>query len=175
MKKTAVIAFSGIAAAISVIFLSLGSVIWVFSYIMPIATGLFMIVLTDLFDRKTGFLTYLCVSVLSLILLNDKESALMYIMFFGYYPILKEKFDRIKPKSLQIIAKLLLFNSSIIIAELICVYVFLIPFDDFLGKWGIVILLAMANILFLVYEKLFSALVLLYQNKLKKRITKHLQ
>lgn len=174
-RKSFYIAFSGISTALSVVLLSLGSVIWIFSYLMPIISGLFMIIVNDLFGRKSALLTYICVSVLSLVLLTDRESALMYVAFFGYYPLVKGSYEKIKLKFVQILLKLLTFNFAIISVELICVYVFLIPFDSFLGKWGAIILLALGNLLFVVYEKLIVALTILYQTRLKNRITKYLQ
>lgn len=175
MKKTIAVSFSGIAAALSVILLSLGSVVWVFSYVMPIATGLFMIIISDIFGKRSALLTYSVVSVLSVILLTDKESALMYICFFGYYPIIKDKFDRINPKALQYILKILVFNTAVVSVELICIYIFMIPFESFFGRWGAIILLALGNLLFFIYEKLITALSILYKNRLKNRITKYLQ
>lgn len=155
-------------AAVSVILLFLGSVIWVFAYVAPIATGMIIFVIKRAFDNHIALITYISISVLSLFLLPDKECALMYALFFGYYPIIKSSIDKINSFILRIILKLFVFNASLAIIELLCVYVLNIPFDDFLGKWGIVILVVSFNIVFLLYDRLFIAASIIYDRKLSK-------
>lgn len=170
MKKSKQIAVSGVLSALSVVLMFLGSVISPLSYIMPLLSGLLMIIAVENMNRKTAVTIYACVSVLSLFLLSDKECALFYIAFFGYYPIIKSDIDKIRNKLLLWFVRAVIFNVSIIANQLICVYVFHIPFDDFLGKWGIALLLLLANVLFVLYEKLLGMLILLYQKKYKSRI-----
>lgn len=171
MTKTKQVAFSGMLSALSVILMFLGSVVSVLSYVMPLASGLLMIIAVENISKKSATAIYFCVSLLSIILLSDKECALFYISFFGYYPIIKSNIDKIKNKLLLWIARAIIFNVSIISNQLICVYVFNIPFDEFLGKWGIIILLLLANLLFVLYERMLNLLILLYRKKYKSKIS----
>ena len=170
MKGSFKVAAAGVITALSVILLALGSVIWVFSYTMPLLCGIVMIILTESFNKRTALLVYIAVSIISIFLLSDKESALIYILFFGYYPII-----RLKPKVLSWFIKLLIFNVGVVGAELICIYIFGIPFDDFLGKWGAVILLVIFNLLFLVYDRLYGMLLIIYEKKYKSRFDRFLK
>ncbi len=174
MKKSLKYAFAGVLSALSVIFLAAGSIVWIFSYTMPLICGIIIVIALKTFDIKTALVIYAAVSVLSLFLLSDKESALIYVMFCGYYPVIKEKTVKLN-KVLKIIIKLLVFNVGIIGAELICIYVFGIPFDDFLGKWGAVIMLALGNIVFIIYDRLLEILTLIYEKKYKSRVEKLLK
>ena len=42
---------------------------------------------------------YAAVAVLSLLFAADKEAALLFVLFFGYYPVLKSFLERISNKS----------------------------------------------------------------------------
>ena len=175
MRKTVKIATAGVITALSVIFLLLGSVIWIFSYIMPLLCGIIMMIICESFDKKTAVLIYLSVGVLSLILLPSREASLLYIMLIGYYPIIIDKLNSINLFPLRVLIKLLIFNSTVISAELICTYVFGIPFDNLMGKTGIIILIISANVLLFVYDKLLVILNLLYVKRYKNRIEKFLK
>ena len=175
MKKSLKVAAAGVITALSVILLQLGSLIWLFAYLMPLISGLIMIILTESGGKKSAWLVYAAVSIIAMLLLEDKECVLIYVLFFGYYPIIRDSINKIKLKAVRIISKLLIFNSGIVAAELICIYVFGIPFDDFLGKWGAVILLALANVMFFVYERLLGMVIILYNKKYKSKIERYLK
>lgn len=175
MRKSFQIAFAGIITALSVALLYLGGAIWILAYVMPMLAGLIMIFTTESFGTKTALLVYACVSVLSVFLIADKECALMYVMYFGYYPILKPLIEKFKSKFLVWLSKLIVFNTAIVFVELLCFFVFHIPFDDFFGKWGMVILLVCANVVFFMYERLFSLVLILYQKKLKNILNKYIK
>lgn len=172
MKSAKEIALCGILSALSVVFLFLGSVITVLAYASPIVAGLVLIVCVKNINKSSAVSVFVVVSVISIFLMPDKECVLTYVLFFGYYPIIKESIDRLKPV-LRIIIKLVIFNVGIVISQLICFYVLRIPFDDFLGKWGVIILLIMANVLFALYDRLMNILTVMYMKKFYTRV-KHL-
>lgn len=175
MKNSRIIAFAGVLSALSVLLLFLGSVIWVLGYVMPIVVSILMIVLVQSVSKKSALLTHISTSVLSIILLNEKETALLYALFFGYYPIIKDKIEAISSKIFKLIAKLLIFNISIALVEILCVYVFGIPFDDMFGKWGILLFAFLMNFIFVFYDKLYDSMTKLYNYKIKKRIEKYIK
>ena len=175
MKNSKVIAYSGVATALSVVMLFLGSLIWVLAYTMPLIASLIMIVLIDSVSRKSALLTYVATSAVSFILLSDKECLLLYVLFFGYYPLIRDKINNIKPKFLSILLKYLTFNISMILTQILCVYVFGIPFDDMFGKWGIVFFILCLNLVFAVFDKLYDLLLKLYRIKIKKKVEKYLK
>lgn len=175
MKNSKIIAYSGVATALSVVMLFLGSLIWVLAYTMPLIASLIMIVLLNSISQKSAILTFVSTSVISFILLSDKECLLLYVLFFGYYPLIRDKINDIKPKFLSVLLKYLTFNASMILTQILCVYVFGIPFDDMLGKWGIVIFIICLNLVFAVYDKLYDLLLKLYRIKLKKKVEKYIK
>lgn len=175
MKNSKVIAYSGVATALSVVMLFLGSIFWVLGYTMPLVASLVMIILLDSISQKSALLTFISTSIISFILLNDKECVLLYILFFGYYPLIRDKINDIKPKFLSYLLKFITFNAAMVLTQVLCVYVFGIPFDDMLGKWGIVVFVLCLNLVFVVFDKLYTLLLRLYRIKLKKKVEKYIK
>lgn len=175
MKNSKVIAYSGVATALSVVMLFLGSIFWVLGYTMPLVASLVMIILLDSISQKSALLTFVSTSVISFILLNDKECVLLYMLFFGYYPLIRDKINEIKPKFLSYLLKFVTFNAAMVLTQILCVYVFGIPFDDMLGKWGIVVFVLCLNLVFVAFDKLYTLLLRLYRIKLKKKVEKYIK
>lgn len=175
MKNSKVIAYSGVATALSVVMLFLGSIFWVLGYTMPLVASLVMIILLDSISQKSALLTFISTSIISFILLNDKECVFLYILFFGYYPLIRDKINDIKPKFLSYLLKFITFNAAMVLTQVLCVYVFGIPFDDMLGKWGIVLFVLCLNLVFFVFDKLYTLLLRLYRIKLKKKVEKYIK
>jgi len=152
----------------------LGGVFYIFSYTMPLLLGLLMLMLNKTFGKSCAFITYASVSILSMILVTDKEGVLLYILFFGYYPIIKSRLDTVKFKPLRAIAKLLLFNLALAVSELLAFYVFGIPFfEDGIESALVVIFFAVAmNLIFIMFEFLLNKYFILYEKRLEPKIKK---
>lgn len=157
-------------AALTLTMMFLGSVIWAFTYVAPLAGSILMIIICDLVNKKNAFITYLAISLISLFFLPDKECALTYVFFFGYYVIIRDNIEKINPKILSFAVKLIIYNTGIISSQLLLIYAFRIPLDNSWGKWGIILLIALANLVFLAYELMLSRLIILYNFKYKNRI-----
>lgn len=170
MKKSKQISLCGLMSALSIALLYFGSVIWIFSYLMPIIASLIMIIIINNLSNKYAWLVFGVVSVISILFSPDKECALTYTLFFGYYPIIFENINKIKNKIVKLAVEFITFNISMVVSQLTCIYVFGIPFDNIFGKWGVIILLVFANLLFVVYKKLFVVIQLLYLIKLHSKI-----
>lgn len=174
MKKATSLAVCSVVTALSVVLLFFGGVTFIFAYMMPMLVGLFMIMLKRTFGTANAWITYAATSALSFILVADKECMLMYVMFFGYYPILQYYLNKIKLRPLRAVIKLLIFNGMIAVVQLILVYVFGIPFlEEGDGRWLIVLFVFLMNFLFVFYDKIIVNLTKLYEMKLEKKIKKY--
>lgn len=177
VKPSIKVATCGICTAISVVLLFFGGVIYIFAYVVPIVLGLLMMMLKKTLKTSSAVSVYVATSILSFMIVPDKETVLLYIMFFGYYPIIKASLDKIKPKFLSVLVKILLFNVSLIAIELICVYVFGIPFFED-GAFSISLLILfvfLMNFLFVMYEYILKHSLVIYERKLEKRVLRILK
>ena len=172
LKKSKQIALCGMLAALILTMMFLGSVIWAFTYIAPLMSSLIMMIICDITGKKNALITFAAVSIISLIFLPDKECALTYAFFFGYYVIIKDFIEKIKPKALCILIKYIIYNAGIISSQLLLIYAFGIPLDNPWGKWGIVILILLANLVFFFYSFMLKRMEILYRVKFRSRIEK---
>ena len=160
----------GIVASLSLVMMLLTTALPVLMYVLPIMSGILLMLIVTELNKKWGLATYAAVSILSLLILPDKETAMVYAGFFGCYPVIKPVLDRL-PKVLQWILKFLFFNAAVTVSYLIIIYVFSIPIEGMegLGKWAIPLLLALGNVLFVLYDFLLSRLTLIYVKKWQKK------
>lgn len=171
MRPAAKVAMSGVSTALSVLLLFFGGVVPVLAYICPMLTGLLMIVLVRSFGFSTAWATYVSTALLSFFLVPDKECMLMYVLFFGYYTIVRQWIGRLRISALVPVLECLLFNAALAAVNLLLVYVFAIPMDAISGsKWFWVCFWLAMNVLFFLYEKLLGVAELLYAQKIEKRL-----
>lgn len=152
-NKTKNTAICGLMIALSVVLMMLTTLIPVFMYVIPIVTGLLVLFVADIADKKWGAGVYFSTAVLSLLLITDKEAALTYTLFFGYYPLIKELIEKL-PRLISWILKFILFNLATVSIGVISFYVFGVSGDEYneFGKYTIPILLIMANVAFILYD-----------------------
>ena len=166
------VALGGVVAALSLLLMILAGVTSTLVYAIPMITGALLMVLVVEFGQSFAGLIYVAVSTLSLLLLGNKEAAIMYVAFFGYYPIIKSLLER-KCKGLFCwIVKYVVFNVSMILSYYVTTKIFMISFEDIesLGKLALPLLLFAGNILFAMYDIVLTRLVTIYIFKWQKYI-----
>lgn len=171
-EKIFSIAFGGILTAISLIILFVGNIPFA-EYIAPVFAGVLILFAYIEFSAKIALTIYGACSLLALIVSPNKEPALLYIFFFGYYPALRFLLDeKLKIKALSFVIKIFIFNCSMAVAYLILIFVFGMPLDEMgdLGKYSFVILGAALNIAFLAFEFSLKSFALFYTRILQKKI-----
>ncbi|MCH5316428.1 MAG: hypothetical protein J1E05_00505 [Eubacterium sp.] len=176
-KKSLRVAVCGLAAALSVTLMFIGGVVYIFAYTVPMLLGLISVMIKKSFGTPSAVFVYIAVSLLSLMLVPEKECVMMFVLFFGYYPIIRESFEKIKSKAIRFILKFILFNVSLTVIELICFYIFGIPFfeDGVFSAWLIIGFAAAMNLVFVMYDFLLKSFLILYEQKIEKRIKKFLK
>ncbi len=140
------------------------------TYTLPAVSGALLAIIVIEINKKWATGAYIAISLLSLLIVADKEAAMFFVAFFGYYPIIKEVIENKLPKVLEWAVKLLLFNVAAIIAYAVIIYVFGIPFDEMekYGKYSVLILLAMGNVIFILYDYCMTSLITLYYQRWQK-------
>lgn len=173
-NNTSLTALGGIISALSVFIMFLSGIIPFLTYVIPALSGLLLIITIKETDLKWSFFIYTAVSILSLLVVADKESAVMYTFFFGYYPIVKEVIDRKIKSFLKWIVKFVVFNIGVVLGYLFIIYIFGIPLEDMdeFGKYTIYVLLGLGNLTFFFYEITITNLEILYDRKWHKKVLK---
>ena len=94
-SKAPVIALCGVLAALAVALMFLGGTVAFAVIACPVLASLVLIPVYCECGWKWGLLWYAAVSALGLLLAPEKEAAILFV-FFGYYPMLKKFFGRIR-------------------------------------------------------------------------------
>ncbi len=175
MNKSKNTAFCGMVSALSVVLMLVTTVLPVMMYVLPIITGILIMLTAEVTNKKWAIGTFFSTAIISLLLLTEKETALTYLLFFGWYPLVRGYLAEI-PKVLQYIVKFIMFNSSAVAIGVVGVYVFGLSKDDYteFGKFTIPILLTMANVVFVLYELMLKKYSL-FLKEMGKRIRKKLK
>lgn len=174
MKKSRKAAVCGIVAALSTV-LMLISYFPYLTYAVPAFAGALSAVLLIEYGVGSAFLSY-GVSALLTAVLAEPESKILYILFFGYYPILKGLLEKHTPKAVAFLLKFLSFNAAILLSYYLMISVLGLPLPDYgeltgKFKW---LLLAVGNVTFFIYDIALSRAAVLYFCRLRPKISKYL-
>ena len=96
-KKSAQVALGGIATGMCIALMFATGMIPFSYYALPALAGLVLIAVREENGLSTALIVFAAVSLLSVFVVPIKEAALLFIAFFGYYPILQESFAKIRP------------------------------------------------------------------------------
>ena len=154
-------AYGGIGTALIVLLL-LGTSLFPFmEYTVPAACAVVIFFIGMECSDKTALICYAASSLLGLILLPNKEAVMLFALFFGYYPLLKQYLARKlqgRFRSLQTVIKYAVFNTAMVSAYLVLIYLFglhQLAQDIGLGmKYGMVLMLAAGNFAFYLFDLL---------------------
>ena len=170
------IALCGVFGALALLILLTGNVFSLAVYVCPALAGMLILPVADEVGARAGLLFYAGLSLLSLFILPDREPAILFIAFLGYYPLLKFVLERIRLRPLRLLCKLVLFNSTVLGAYWLMLHLF--GFEtlaqdmaELTGPllWGTLIL---ANVTFLLYDLAVGRLHAVYLKVLLPRIRK---
>ena len=177
MSKSGKIALGGLLTALGVVLMFLTGLIPIGTYALPAFAGVLLIVAVIEIGAKWAWMIYAAVAVLSLLFAADKEAALLFVLFFGYYPVLKSFLERISNKVLSWISKFAVFNVAVVACFFLAVNFLQLPEDSFtvFGIYLPWVFLILGNAVFLIYDIALSGLVATYVEKLHHRVTKTLK
>lgn len=180
MKNTSKIAFGAILAGLSVAFMLSTAVLPFLSYTIPAICGLIIVLLIIECDEKWALLVYICVSVLSLLIVPDKSAGLSYLCIFGYYPITKSLLEKKLPGWLCWVIKFIIADSVLILSYYISLKFFGIDTEGiewispYLDKWFVPIIIAVAGTFFFyMYDTVLTRLIKIYDFKWRKNFRKY--
>ena len=132
----------------------------------------------DCSGKTLAWTAYGAVSLLSLLFVPDKEVALTFVFLLGYYPLVKPKFEHIRPALLRGLCKLLLCNGGILL--MYGLVLLLIPGGSISQEMRTTALavslttLAMGNVAFLLYDRALHNMLQVYRILWQPRLHKML-
>ncbi len=172
IKKSYRLALCAVISALSFVMLLLTGLIPIGTYAFPCIAGALLAVIVIEAGYTRAMLVYAVVSVLSFFFVTDKEAALYYTAFLGFYPVLKGLVERIKSKLLQYLIKFSAFNSCVTVAFFVSIYVLLVPKESFelFSVYLPWVFLLLGNAVFFFYDICLTRLITEYVNKWRNKL-----
>ena len=181
-NKTKKLTLGAILSAMGVALLFVGSFIETLDLTMAALASFFCIFAVIELGGAYPWLIFSVTGVLSVILMPYSLTGWFYLLFFGYYPILKEKFERLS-RPVSWILKVLILNAALIVCVLVAYFLFfggsgegnilsaftLVFGDSNAGEIMAIAVYALANVTFIVYDIALTKLITVYFIKIKPK------
>lgn len=170
------VAVCGVLTALCTVLMFLTSFIPVGTYALPAIAGVLLIIIVIEIGLKWAWAVYFVSAVLAVLVAGDKEAALLFVLFFGYYPVLKAVLEKMKNHVVSYIVKFAVFNAAMIVGFFAAIYLLGIPQDSF-TLFGVnlpLVFLLVGNVVFFIYDKALSLLVIAYFTRLHRVFAKWL-
>lgn len=168
-------AFCGVLSALAMTVLLLGSLIPMATFCAPLLAMVILLPILPEFGARYAWTAYAATSVLALLLIPDRELALVYV-FFGYYPLLRPRLARIPTRPLRLLCKLAVCNAALFALYGLLLFVFQLESvtAEFSGASAafVAALVLLANGNFLVLDVVLGRLTRLWQSRLRKQVFK---
>jgi hypothetical protein len=175
MKTSLKVSIGGAVAALGLILLLMTGLIPFGLYAFPAFAGILLIMIVIEIGFSHAVAVFAATALLAFLLLADKEAALLYAVFLGWYPIVKGRIERITGRVVQYIVKLAVFNLCMVGYYYLATLVFSIPAESFV-LFGVslpLVFLAAGNVVFILYDLCVTRLVTLYLIKWHHRLNKN--
>ena len=175
MKQSSKCAIGGIVSALSLVLMISVAVIPFLTYALPAVAGTLIIFIVCEIDKKWAFGVYCTVAILGMLLVPDKEVAVMYLAFFGYYPILKALIESKFPLVIEWIIKVGAFAATMAGSYFLMIKFMGVTIDE-TEEWGMMaypILLGMGTFAFVLYDIALTKMITLYIKKWQKHFKRY--
>ena len=168
-KKSYRVSLTAMFIALSLIFLYLAAIVPAGNAALYFVSSLF--VSGMIVERQPGlaFLVFAATALLGLLIVPNLLSVLPYVMLFGHYGIGKYLLEKIQSKLISYISKLLYFNIGI---ALIYFFAYSTFFQGVLAQIPFWLLIILVQVVFVIFDFVYSKILLWYYNTIRKRIIK---
>ena len=157
----------GVLCALAVLILYLGAMIEVLDLSMSAIASLLIVLIVIEMGHSYAWMTYIAVSILSVVLLPQKLAAIFFAVFMGFYPIVKSYIERIRSVVVCWGLKLCVANAALFGAYFIIKYFIPEEMDTELMMWTLYV---MALAAFVLYDIAISKLITAYFYKFRDRL-----
>lgn len=152
--------------ALSLVLMFMTGVFPFATFALPGIAGLLLIMVVIEMGCRQAVVVYVAVSILAVFITPDREAALFYVLFLGYYPIVKSKFEQVKSRVVEYILKFSLFTAAVAVCYFGIVYLFGLEKIAPGPVWLLVGYLFFA-FTFWMYDWVMSMLIEMYLKKIR--------
>ncbi|MTI65255.1 MAG: hypothetical protein FH753_01490 [Firmicutes bacterium] len=165
-KKSKGLVYGAIVTSLTLICLYLTNIIPTNKLFLLALSSSFLSIIVIEYGIKYALLTYISTSILGSFFIQNKIIIVFYIIFFGYYGIIKYYIERIRNIYIEWILKFSFFNVILLITYFL-VSKYLINIDILSYK---LIKLIILQLIFLIYDYFYSIMISQYLKRIKKNV-----
>lgn len=165
-KSTKKLTLCAVCCALGVVIMSLGSLFEVLDLSSSALAAMLIVFIVIEIGGFWPWLVYAATGLLAL-MLPLKLAAVFYLVFVGYYPILKAKIERSGRRALGWAVKLALFIAALAAGLLISKYFLMIP--DISPPWTAAVFIV-GTAAFVLFDIALTKLIILYLRVWRRRL-----
>ena len=180
-KATRRIATCGVFCALAVVMLGLGAIIEVLDLTASAAAALILLPVLLCYGGKFAWLSYAVTATLGVLLMPQSLAAWMYAGLTGFYPMVKQRLDKL-PRVLGWLIKLRLLTAVLVLYLAVFFFIFMGGEGNFTDAffqgfgetdsppvmaWAVV---GLSVFTFVLFDLLIDRLLILYYIKWQKRV-----
>lgn len=174
MKTTSRVALGGLMGALSLLCLLLTLFPYA-TYALPALAGVCLFPVVIECGKRYGLMVYVATAILALLITPDVEAKILYVAFFGYYPLIKSIAESRRNRFTEWLIKLAVFNAAVVAAYGLMARIGL-SLEDFAIK-GVALplsavligFLLAGNAVFVLYDVALTRVLPLYFSRLQPR------
>ena len=177
-EKTKKLTMSAVLAAMGVVLLMIGAFVEVLDLSMAAMASFFCIFSVIEMGKGYPWLIYATTGVLSIVLMPFSLGGWCYLLFFGFYPIIKEKIEKLSRVASWIV-KLGIFNILVTVFLIVFRFLFLNDFNIVIQELSAILggtnsyaimaicVYAVLNVIFVLYDITLTRLIILYLTRIR--------
>ncbi len=169
-NKTRTITLSALLTALTLVFLYLANIIPTSRLGIVAVASLFAVASVVEAGIVSSVFVFVGSSIIGALILPDKTTVMLYVLFFGYYPFIKSIAEKIRPRAVQWIIKLAVFNASFTLIW----YLFKsLLFNGSYLDTNLIFVYSAVNIVFVLFDVGLTKLITFYIVRISKNIKKN--
>ncbi len=174
MKSTRKIAFCGVLCALSTVIL-LATFFPYATYALAALAGIVFIPAALEMGPRYGICCYVVTALLASVLTPDPEAKVLFVLFFGYYPVLQLRLQLWHKTVASWVVKLAVFNVAVVSGFWIATALLGVSTDEFTiaGVYLPGILLLLGNVVFVVYDVALVRVGVLYRVRIHPLVSRY--
>lgn len=171
-NRTRNLTLSAVLVALNVVFLYLAVIFPTGRMGFVAVSSLFVVAGVIEMGLGPAILVFIGCSILSALILPDKTAVIVYVLFFGYYPVVKSLAERMRSKVLSWAIKLAVFN-----AAFTCMWFLFksLLFDSKYLELNLLLIYPAVNLIFVVFDIGLSRLISFYIVRISRILRKNKQ
>ena len=163
------LALCGLLSALAVTALLLGGILPLATFCAPVLAMAALLPIQEELGPQAAATAWAAVSLLALMLVSDRETALVFV-FFGWYPVLRPRLATLPSRLLRILVRLGSYGLAVSLLYGLVLRLMGLTADlSGASRLANAALLVLGGVTFLILDRALERLSLLWRNKLRRR------